>query len=361
MSRRRNVDNSVWTKKLQCYIISLSGSLGAVLEQGRKMTHRGAAPCVCKGWSMAPTIALAASCVVLLKGAFAQPSLQGVATPQPIHAIGIENEYADVISQIGGKYVQVTAIETDPNTDPHSFEASPKIAGDIAAADLIVENGLGYDSWVDRMIAAAPAPARKIIDVQYLARLPDSTPNPHLWYDPATMPAVAKALVADLSALQPAHAAYFQANAVRFHAALDPWLSAIAAFRSAFPGTEVAVTEPVGDYLLQAAGADILTPFSLQAAIMNGTDPSPQDVTMQEALFTNHEAKIFVYNQQVTDPLTESFLSLARQNGIPVVGVYETMPAPGYDYQSWMLAEVVALRKAVTDKVSTETLLPKTP
>ncbi len=278
-----------------------------------------------------------------------------------ITAIGVENAYADVISQVGGKYVRVTAIETDPNTDPHSFEASPTIVAQIAAANLVVENGLGYDDWVDRMLAAAPDAGRKVINVQQLLGLQDRTPNPHLWYDPATMPAVAKALAADLSLLQPAHAAYFEANAGRFDASLRAWFAAIAAFKADFPDTPVAVTEPVGDYMLQAAGADILTPFSLQAAIMNGTDPAPQDVTTQDALFTEHKVRVFVVNQQVTDPLTESFLTLARQNGIPIVGVYETMPAPGYNYQSWMLAEVVALRKAVTDKASTETLLPETP
>jgi zinc/manganese transport system substrate-binding protein len=285
----------------------------------------------------------------------AQPAAGSIA------AIGVENEYADVISQIGGKYVRVSAIETDPNTDPHSFEASPKIVAQIAAANLVVENGLGYDDWVDRMLAAAPDAGRKVINVQHLLGLPDSTPNPHLWYDPATMPAVAKALAADLSVLQPAHAAYFEANAGRFDAPLRAWFGAIAAFKVDYPDTPVAVTEPVGDYMLQAAGADILTPFSLQAAIMNGTDPAPQDVTMQDALFTEHKVRVFVVNQQVTDPLTESFVTLARQNGIPIVGVYETMPAPGYNYQSWMLAEVAALRKAVTDKASTETLLPETP
>jgi len=282
------------------------------------------------------------------------------ASPLTIKAVGVENEYADVISQIGGKYVQVMAIETDPNTDPHTFEVSPKIATQLATADLVVENGIGYDDWADKMIAATPNAGRKVINVQHLLHLPDSTPNPHLWYGPATMPAVAAALVVDLSALQPEHAAYFQANAKAFDASLKPWQAAIAKFKADFAGTPVAVTEPVGDYLLQAIGTQIATPFSLQAAIMNGTDPSPQDVTTQNALFTEHKVKVFVYNQQVTDPQTQSFLSLAKQNGIPVVGVYETMPAPGYTYQSWMLAEMTALRKALTEKVSTETLLPAT-
>ena len=112
----------------------------------------------------------------------------------------------------------------------------------------------------------------------------------------------------------------------------------------------MATTEPVADYMLQAAGADNLTPWAFQADIMNGTDPSAQDVAVERSLFTQHKVKVFVYNQQVTDSLTESFISLAQANGIPVVGVYETMPVPGYDYQSWMLAEVQALQKAVAEQ-----------
>jgi zinc/manganese transport system substrate-binding protein len=272
-----------------------------------------------------------------------------------INAVGVENEYADVISQIGGQYVRVTAIETDPNTDPHTFEVSPKVAQEIAAAGIIVENGLGYDSWADKIIAAAPSAKRKLINVQRLLGLSDSTRNPHLWYDPKTMPAVAKAVADGLSALDPAQAPYFQANVMKFDQSLKPWASSIASFEARYRGTPIAVTEPVADYMLEAVGCDIATPFSLQAAIMNGTDPSPQDVTQQNDLFSGHKVTVFVYNQQVTDSLTQSFLNLAKKNGIPVIGVYETMPT-GYHYQSWMVAEVEALRKAVIDKVSTETL-----
>lgn len=283
---------------------------------------------------------------------------RAAAAPPVINAIGVENEYADVISQIGGRYVHVTAIETDPNTDPHTFEASPGIARRIAGAGLIVENGIGYDGWADRIIAAAPNAGRKVINVQHLLGLADDTPNPHLWYDPKTMPAVADAIANGLSALMPAQAAVFEANAKLFKASLKPWYDAIAAFRKDYPDTQVAATEPVANYMLEAAGTDIKTPFSLQAAIMNGTDPSPQDVSTQNALFTGHAVRVFAYNQQVTDALTQSFLNLAKKNGIPVVGVYETMPQPGYTYQSWMLAEVNALRKAVANRTSTETLLP---
>jgi zinc/manganese transport system substrate-binding protein len=273
-----------------------------------------------------------------------------------IVAVGAENEYADVIGQVGGKYVQASAIMSNPNTDPHTFEASASVARTVSEAQLVVQNGVGYDTFMNTIENAAPNSARKVIVVQNLLGLPASTPNPHLWYKPGTMTAVANAVAADLAAIQPAHASYFKANAARFIASLTAWNNAIAAFAAKYPNTPVATTEPVADYMLQAAGADNLTPFAFQADIMNGTDPSAQDVAIERSLFTGHRVKVFLYNQQVTDTLTESFITLAHQNGIPVVGVYETMPVPGYDYQSWMLTEVQDLTKAVADHISTEHL-----
>jgi zinc/manganese transport system substrate-binding protein len=273
-----------------------------------------------------------------------------------IVAVGAENEYADVISQVGGKYVQASAIMSNPNTDPHTFEASASVARTVSEAQLVVQNGVGYDTFMNTIENAAPNSARKVIVVQNLLGLPADTPNPHLWYKPSTMPAVANAIAADLEAIQPAHASYFKANAARFIASLIAWNTAIAAFAAKYPNTPVATTEPVADYMLQAAGADNLTPFAFQADIMNGTDPSAQDVAIERSLFTQHKVKVFLYNQQVTDTLTESFITLAQQNGIPVVGVYETMPVPGFDYQSWMLTEVQDLTKAVADHLSTEHL-----
>jgi zinc/manganese transport system substrate-binding protein len=286
----------------------------------------------------------------------ASVSSRGGSSNATINAVGAENEYANVIEQIGGKYVKVTAIESNPNTDPHTFEASASVAQAVSAANLLIENGVGYDTYMEKIESASPNSQRLVINVQKLLGLPESTPNPHLWYKPETMPALATALVSDLSALQPAHAEYFQENAKKFDASLKPWYAAIAKFKVAHPNTPVATTEPVGDYMLEAAGTKNLTPFSLQADIMNGTDPAPQNVTIQNGLFSGHEVKVFVHNQQVTDSLTESFVQAAKRAGIPVVGVYETMPTPGYDYQSWMLAEVEALEKAVVEHVSTEKL-----
>ncbi|MFZ0173813.1 MAG: zinc ABC transporter substrate-binding protein [Acidimicrobiales bacterium] len=296
------------------------------------------------------------ACVMLALTGAACASSAAAPKPGAIDAVGAENEYANVLSQIGGRYVNVTAIMSNPNTDPHTFEASPQVAEEVSAAELVIQNGVGYDTFMNKIEAASPDSGRKVIDVQSLLGLPDSTANPHLWYNPVTMPAVAKAVATDLAELQPAHAAYFHANARSFLNSLAAWSRALATLKAEFPGAPVAVTEPVADYMLQAAGMSIRTPWSLQADIMNGVDVSPQNVSFEENLFARHEVKAFLYNEQVTDSVTQTFLALAKQAGIPVVAVYETMPTPGYDYQTWMVAEVTALQRALAAKVSTDRL-----
>ena len=299
-------------------------------------------------------IALAASAGLLAGCATASASPGQPQTREAkVVAVGAENEYADVISQVGGPYVSVTAIMSNPNTDPHEFEASASVAVEVSKAQLIVQNGVGYDSFMNKIEAASDPSGRKVIVAQDLLGLSNTVFNPHLWYNPRTMPLVAGAVASALSAFQPAHRAFFEANVKRFDASLQPWLSAIRSFKAAHPGTPVAVTEPVADYMLQAAGAHIMTPGSLQSAIMNGTDPSPQDISTEDGLIQGHKVKVLLYNEQVTDSLTSSFLADAKKAKIPVVGVYETMPVPGYDYQSWMLAEVTALQQAVEKGTST--------
>jgi zinc/manganese transport system substrate-binding protein len=306
-------------------------------------------------WATA-SAAAAAACVLAVTGCGTSGNAHAANVRGVINAVGAENEYANVLSQIGGKYVHVSAILENPNTDPHTFEASAQVAQEVSSAQVIVQNGLGYDSWINRIESAAPSSSRKVIVAQKLLALPDSTPNPHLWYDPQTMPAVARAMAADLSAIQPAHKAYFQANLTKFDNSLNPWLNAIAQFKAANPHVTAATTEPVADYLLTAMGIDNLTPFRFQADIMNGVDPSPEDIALENSFFSQHKVAVFAYNQQVTSALTATVRENALKNGVPVVGVYETMPTPGYTYQTWMLAEVEAIDNAVHSQVSTEHL-----
>lgn len=273
-----------------------------------------------------------------------------------VSVVAAENQYGDVAAQVGGRYVKVTSVIANPDTDPHDYEISPRVAVAVAGAALVVLNGVGYDTFMGRLEAAAPAPRRLTIDVQHLLGLPDSTPDPHLWYRPATMPEVADAVAARLGAIQPAHAGYFRANAAAFRASLEPWLSAIAAFRARYGGRAVATTEPVADYLLGAMGLDNRTPFAFQANVMNGTDPTPQDIALVSGMLARRQVAAFVYNPQVVDALTRSLRSAAVRAGVPVVAVYETMPVPGYHYQSWMRAETGAISAAVGAGQSTERL-----
>jgi zinc/manganese transport system substrate-binding protein len=294
--------------------------------------------------------------VVLLLAIGVPGASAGTAGSKLISAVGAENEYANVLSQIGGRYVTVSSILNNPNTDPHTFEASTSVAEEVSHAELIVQNGVGYDGFMNDIESASPNPIRKVIVAQQVLGLPNNTPNPHLWYSPKTMPAVAKVMATDLSELDPVDKPYFQARLQAFDKSLQPWLRAIASFKAKYSGTPVATTEPVADYLLAAMGMRNLTPFVFQADIMNGVDPAPEDITLEKGFFTKHAVKVFCYNQQVVDSLTTSIRQTAQAAGVPVVGVYETMPTPGYNYQTWMVAEVAAIRAAVVHGTSTEHL-----
>ena len=180
-----------------------------------------------------------------------------------IPAVGAENQYANVIEQIGGRYVDVSAVESDPNTDPHTFEASASVAQQVAGADVVVQNGLGYDSYMDKIESASPSDSRKVIDVQELLGLPDSTPNPHLWYKPETMPAVARQLVADFAELQPGAQGLLRGEPEEVRSLAAALARRPRRIRDASsPAPPVATTEPVADYMLEAAGIENLTPFS---------------------------------------------------------------------------------------------------
>lgn len=273
-----------------------------------------------------------------------------------IRAVGAENQYANVISQVGGRYVQVTAIMSDPNTDPHTFEVSTGVARSVASAQLIVQNGVGYDEFMNQLESATPNASRDVIDVQTLVGLSNDTKNPHLWYDTKFITKTAVKIEKDLAALEPKHKDYFARRLARFQASIGKLESAVVTFRHKFGGDKVATTEPVADYLLGALGLDNLTPFRFQADIMNGVDPSPEDIALQQSFFTSHQVKVFCYNAQVSSSVTTTLRALAEKSHVPVVAVYETMPTPGYDYQSWMLAEIGALTKALVAKQSTKEL-----
>ena len=305
---------------------------------------------------MGGLVVLLAGLAVAFVFVFGRPAAQGPTQGRALLVVGAENEYANVLAQIGGRYVQAVGIMVNPNTDPHTFEASTVNAEEVATAALIVQNGLGYDSFMQSLEAASPSPGRIVLTAAQIVRAPKGTPNPHLWYRPGTMQAVAGRIAQALAKLEPSHKDYFRRRLAAFDRSLAPWRQALARLRATAAGARVAPMEPVADYLLKAGGLHIATPWTFELAVMNGEDPSPQDVTAVESLITHRQVSALVYNFQAVEPTTASMLKLARQHGVPVVGVYETMPR-GYDYQRWMLAETTALETAIT-KHKSEVLAP---
>ena len=263
-----------------------------------------------------------------------------------IAALGTENFYADLLEQVGGARVKASSLLNDPNADPHEFEAGPRAAQAVADSRLVIVNGVGFDDFMDKLLAASPRPDRVVIDVQALLGRRDDV-NAHLWYDPATMPKVADAAAAALMRLDPENGAYFAAQEDRYLASLKPIGDKVAALKARYAGVPVAFTEPVAGYLTEAIGLKVLTPPAFQEAIAAGTDPAPADVAAERDLLTGKTVKVLLYNSQVATPLTKDIRELAERSGVPVVGFAETIPPAFTTFQEWQLAQLDELEKAL--------------
>jgi len=263
---------------------------------------------------------------------------------EPVHVVAAENFYGDIAQQIGGPQVRVTSILSNPDQDPHLFEASPSVARSLSGAQIVVYNGIDYDPWMADLLKASDAPDRKAIVVADLIGK-TSGGNPHIWYDPATMVAAAQAIRDALVAADPANKAGYDKRLTAFEDSIKPVQDKIAQLRKRSVGVPVTATEPVFGYMFEALGMDVRNvPFQL--AVMNDTEPTPSQIAAFEDDLKNHKVKLLVYNSQATDPLAERMLKLAKASKIPVVGANETEP-PGSDYQAWMTKELVAVDKAL--------------
>jgi zinc/manganese transport system substrate-binding protein len=283
---------------------------------------------------------LIAACLALLLAAPARAQT----ARHPIDIVAAENFYGDVAGQIGGPEVHVTSILSNPDQDPHLFEASPSVARALSAARIVVYNGIDYDPWMAKLLGAARSAERQTIVVADLIGRKTGD-NPHIWYDPATMLACAKALAAALAADDPAHKPGYDRRLARFEASIAPIQASIATLRQRLAGTPVTATEPVFGYMFEALGMPVRNlPF--QMAVMNGTEPSASDVAAFETDLRSHAVKLLVYNVQAADPIAQRMERLAKASHIPIVGAAETEP-PGKTYQAWMLAELDAVAQAL--------------
>ena len=250
-----------------------------------------------------------------------------------------------MIKQLGGDRVDVTSILSDPNVDPHEYASNVQTAQSISKANLVIENGLGYDDWMDKLLSASPDATRIVLVGGDIAdhKLPD---NPHVWYGVNNMPAITQAMVDALKKLDPADSARFDANLATFQASLAPLQQKIDTINAAYKGTPVALTETVYLYQTTPEGLNVLTPFEFMKAIAEGNDPPADTVAAINNEVSQKQAKILIYNVQTVTPITTNIENQAKQENIPIVPVSETMP-PGKTYQSWMMDQLNTLATAL--------------
>lgn len=265
-----------------------------------------------------------------------------------IAVVASTNVWGDVAATIGGDLVHVDSFISDPEQDPHSFEASPRAQLTLSKAALVIENGGGYDDFMDTMMSAtgSKAPVINAVTVSGKSAAAGEELNEHVWYGFPTVGKVAAEIAAKLSAIDPAAAATFSKNLAAFQQQLDGLSADVAAIKAKHTGAPVAITEPVPLYLLQAAGLENQTPPEFSEAIEEGSDVSARTMADTLALFTGKKVKLLAYNEQTTGPETQQVLKAAQDNAIPTVPVTETMP-PGASYVSWMHSNVDAIGKAL--------------
>ena len=266
---------------------------------------------------------------------------------EPIKVVAAENVYGDIARQIGGADVSVTSILSNPNQDPHEFEASASTARAIADARLVIYNGAGYDPWAAKLLAASKATSREVLEVAMLVRR-KAGDNPHFWYDAAAMSALGSSLAAKMSDIDGAHRSGYAARGAAFEVSMVRLREGIAALRNRHAGTPVTATEPVFDYMAEALGLKMRN-SRFQLAVMNGTEPGAAAITAFENDLRTRAVKVLLYNTQTTQALAERMRSIANQSGVPIVSITETAPE-GKSYQAWMLAQLDELDRALGNR-----------
>ena len=262
----------------------------------------------------------------------------------PVRVVTSLAHDADLVRQLGGERVQVTAAPIGPNQDPHGFEPGPSLGRALAAAQLVVMNGADYDPWMRRAISGTPVAGRAVLDKAALLRR-GKTDNPHLWFDPRAIPTVARAITAALGAADPDGAAEFAQRLETVLNSLAPLDARVAALRARFAGTPVAATEPVFGLMTDAIGLQ-MRHERFQTAIMNETEPRPSDVAAFEADLRARRVRVLIVNTQTSGGSAARLVALARRSGVTLAPVQETMP-PGMHFQDWLLGLLDGLERAL--------------
>jgi zinc/manganese transport system substrate-binding protein len=271
--------------------------------------------------------------------------IPALAAEDQIAVVAAENFYGDIARQVGGDRVAVVSIMSNPDQDPHLFETTPATVRQIVKAQIVIINGANYDPWIEKLLSATPRAGRVVIAAAALTGR-KAGDNPHLWYDPRTMPAVATAIADALTKADAAHASDYVARLKTTLAGLERVTARVAQLKAKHAGTAVTATEPVFGPMADALGLTMRNQ-RFQLAMMNDTEPSARDLAAFERDLRDRAVKVLIYNSQVSEKLTERLRDIAIKSKVPVVGVTETMPADT-SFQDWVLGELDAIDKALS-------------
>lgn len=261
------------------------------------------------------------------------------------------NAWGSILEQLGGTHVKTTSIITSPDTDPHDYEPTPADGKIIAKANLFVENGIGYDSWAAKAVAASPDPSRTVIDVGKLVGVAEGG-NPHRWYSPSDVEKVADAITAALTKADPSDAGYFAQQRQAFETTgLAEYHGLLKSIKAKYAGTPVGASESIFTPLSDALGLKLVTPPSFLKAISEGTEPSAADKATIDGEISGKRIKVYVFNSQNATPDVSAQVKAAKAHGIAVATVTETLSPKGARFQDWQSAQLKALQTALAAAV----------
>ena len=283
----------------------------------------------------------------LLAGCAGSAASGGASATGKLQVVAAENFWGSIASQLGGSKVAVSSIIVNPNTDPHSYEATASDGAAIARSQMAIVNGISYDGWASKLIAANPASGRVVLDAGKLLGLKEGD-NPHQWYSPSSVPRVIAQIVLDYERLDPTDASYFEQRRALFETGeLAEYNRLRSAIRARYGGVPVGYSESIFQPLGQELGLRLLTPYSFAKAIAEGVDVSAADKQTVDRQAEERAIKVWVYNSQNATPDVQRVNQLARAAHIPITTVTETLSPASDTFQQWQAAQLVSLRAAL--------------
>lgn len=284
---------------------------------------------------------------LLLGAALACGANSSAGGGEKVRVVAAENFWGSIAAQLGGDKASVTSIISNPNTDPHDYEPTPKDARALAAAQYVIDNGIGYDPWAQKLLAANPDGGRKVLVVGDLLGL-KAGDNPHRWYSPDDVQQVIARITNDLKQIDARDAAYFdQQQRAYLNTGLQQYTALINQIKQRYAGTPVGASESIFTPLAQALGLDLLTPETFLDAISEGSDPTARDKATVDQQIAARQIAVFVYNSQNATPDVQNLVNAAKVANIPVVQITETLTPATATFQAWQTNQLQALADAL--------------